>query len=127
MLYTSKQLGFGKYPVEQISIEGCGASPDDPHYMPDNNKWAAHAHVCKKDPAKGMICFAEPYYINRVLFLHEYAHLIDKNIDFPCPHNREEFVSNWDAIQKTGHGKSWVKILEDLGEYVPMRYKENIG
>jgi hypothetical protein len=121
--FNSNDLGMDGPYINRMSLHGCAADQNDPHFMEDSGKWSAHTHICIKDPARGLICFAEPRLaLIRKFRLHEYAHLIEGGRDFLCPHNKNQFLANFDEIQRSGHNDRWKKIMRDLDQTVPWYY-----
>lgn len=131
--WTSKQLGIPYPYIGKIYIGVCGSKdPNHGSQSPWNEEvdGGAHAHSCPKDPANGLVCFHRLDYLYAwydsdqasATFWHEYAHLLENGEEFACPHNKEDFVANFNAIQKTGHGDRWKTIMRNLRQYVPHYY-----
>lgn len=129
--WTSKQLGIPYPYIHKIYIGECGSNEDEGHGHKgpwDHSLGIAHAHVCPKDPANGMVCFSS---LNLVYskeglasstLWHEYAHVLEGGEEFECPHINTEFLADFERIQKSGHGDRWKKMMRYVGERVASFY-----
>lgn len=81
--YSPKDFGYDLPEIKRIFIGRCGGVA--PHLYEDlNDKYAlAHAHVCKDDKRKGIVCFRKESYVtghNQEIMFHEYCHIIDPTV-----------------------------------------------
>jgi hypothetical protein len=119
--------------LKYIGLNGCAGEGNHRH-VPDKfgpHTWViGHAHVCPKDPNRGMVCTHEKWLRNddgtySEILLHEAAHILaEYNIlDVECGYSYDTHQWKWNAETGTaagrfvdvGHGDAWKAWAIRLG------------